>query len=293
MAKRVGLAVFGDLIALPFRAFGKQNQRIAARVVFLVFENQIEQLVEIDLIFRDAAAHGAGIGGVERRISGIAAEDAEDADALVRGDRGALALDGVAGARDRGRKADAVFGVANVVVHRLRNGDDFDALPVEMRGIAERVVAADRDQVVELQLLDIFQHLRRHVVDGGSDSAFGILRRRKARAGQKRRGFLHLERIRAGTVQPGAARAVDGACVLAVQRENVAADAGGIVEIDVRETFPAAPDAGDLPADLGAAVHHRLDYGIQTGDIAAARSVSRSSLPSFKTSPCAQVNYSL
>ncbi len=70
-------------------------------------------------------------------------------------DGGALALDGVGGAGDGGGEADAVFGVADVVVHRLRHCDDFEALPVEMRRVAERIVAADGDQIIELELLDI------------------------------------------------------------------------------------------------------------------------------------------
>jgi hypothetical protein len=93
----------------------------------------------------------------------------------MRTDRGALAVDGVGGARYGGRKADAVFGVADIVVHRLRNADHLDALLVEMRGVAQRVVAADGDQVIDLQLLDVLQHLRRHVVNGGGDALLGVL----------------------------------------------------------------------------------------------------------------------
>ena len=126
------------------------------------------------------------------------------------------------GARDGGGKADAVFGIAHIVVHRLGHRDDFDALPVEMRGIAERVVAADGDQIIELQLFDVLQHLRRHVVDSGGDAVLGVLRRRKRGAGEKPGHLLHLQRIGAGAVQPRAAGAVDGAGVVAVQREDVA-----------------------------------------------------------------------
>ena len=36
-------------------------------------------------------------------------------------------------------------------------------VPVQARGIAERVVAADGDQVVEPQLFQIFKHLRSQV----------------------------------------------------------------------------------------------------------------------------------
>ena len=95
MAEGVRLAVFPHLIAFPLGAFGKQHQRIAAGIILLVFDQQIDQLVEIDLEFGNAAAHGGDVGGVERRVAGVAAEDAENADAFVRADRGALPLDGV------------------------------------------------------------------------------------------------------------------------------------------------------------------------------------------------------
>ena len=78
----------------------------------------------------------------------------------MRADGGALPVDGIGGAADGGREADAVFGVAHVVIHRFRNGDNFDALLIQMRGVAERVVAADGDQIIEFQLFDIFEHLR-------------------------------------------------------------------------------------------------------------------------------------
>ena len=68
------------------------------------------------------------------------------------------------GARDGGREADAVLGVADVVVHRLRDGDDLDAELVELGRIAERVVAADGDQVVDAERLEVRQHLAGDVV---------------------------------------------------------------------------------------------------------------------------------
>ena len=45
--------------------------------------------------------------------------------------------------------------------------------------------------------------------------------------------------------------------------------AGGIVQINVRQSFPSAPDADDL-APIAATIYHRLDDGIQSGNVAAA-----------------------
>ena len=115
-----------------------------------------------------------------------------------------------------------------------------------MRGIAEGIVAADRDQVIEIQLFDVLQHPRRHVIDGGGHAAFWYSARRESLAARNAGTFLHLQRIGARAMQPRAAGAVDGAGVLAVERNDVARDAGGIVEIEVGEPFPAAPDTGHL-----------------------------------------------
>jgi hypothetical protein len=82
----LGFAVFAYLVALPLGALAEHNQRVVARICV-----QPDELVEVDLVFGDDAADRGGVRGVERRKAGIAAEDAENADALVRGDGGPLA----------------------------------------------------------------------------------------------------------------------------------------------------------------------------------------------------------
>ena len=99
----------------------------------------------------DGAADVGDVGGVERGEAGVATEDAEDADALVGADGGALAVDGAFGAGDGGGKADAVLSVADIVVHRLGDGDDLDAFLVEAGGVGEGIVAADSDNVVHAE----------------------------------------------------------------------------------------------------------------------------------------------
>ena len=88
-------------------------------------------------------------------------------------DGGALPLDGFGRARDGGRKADAVLGIAHVVVHRFRNGDDLETLGVQARGVAQRIVAADGDQVIEAQRFHVLQHAAGHVEDGRGDALLG------------------------------------------------------------------------------------------------------------------------
>src|SRR6516164_2158317 len=145
----VRLAIFLYLVALPLGALAEHDERIVARVRALLLEQQPDQLVEIDLVLRYDAPDRGSVRGVERRKSRVAAKDPENAYSFVRADSGALPLDGVAGAGDCGRETDAVLGVADVVVHRLGDGNDPGAETVELVGIAERVVAADRDQMID------------------------------------------------------------------------------------------------------------------------------------------------
>src|SRR6185436_9316921 len=120
-----------------------------------------------------------GVRRIERSEAGVTSEHAENTDALVRGDGGALALDGVAGAGDRGREADAVLGVVNVVVHRLGDGNNLDAELVELGGVAERVVTTDGNEVLDAQRRKVRQHLLGEI----PGIAFTALRQRQVFAG--------------------------------------------------------------------------------------------------------------
>ena len=84
------------------------------------------------------AADAGDVGGVERGVAGVAAEDAEEVDASWK-------LDPVAGARWCRWRVTAVekrcsTGVLHIVIHRLGDGDDAEA-GASSRGIAERIVA--------------------------------------------------------------------------------------------------------------------------------------------------------
>jgi len=43
----------------------------------------------------------------------------------------------------------------HVVVHGFGHRDDFHALPVQLRRVAQRIVAADGDYVIQVQRLDV------------------------------------------------------------------------------------------------------------------------------------------
>ncbi len=58
--------------------------------------------------------------------------------------------------------------------------------------------------------------------------------------------------------------------LVAVERQDVTATAGWVIQVDVGQAFPPAADADDFAADLATAVDDALDNGIQSGHIAAA-----------------------
>src|ERR1035438_7782803 len=124
--------VFLDLVAFPLGAFRKYRQRVVAGIVLLVANQESDQLLQIHLEFGDAAADGGDVGGIERGVSGVAPKHPEKPDALMRTHRGALALDGIHGARDSGRESDAVFRVSHIVVHGLWHGEHLNSLAVEL-----------------------------------------------------------------------------------------------------------------------------------------------------------------
>ena len=226
---RVRIAVLLHHVAFPLGALREDHQRVVARIVLLVGHQQLDEVLQADLVLRDAAPQGGDEGGVERGVAGVASKHAEHADALVRADRGALPVDGVHGACDGGRKADAVLGIAHVVVHGLGHGDDLHALPVQLRRVAQRIVAADGHHVIQVQRLDVFLHRPGHVERLGGDALLGGFGRGELLALQNRRELLHLGGAGARAVQPGAAGAVDGARVLAVQRLDIPGAAGRIL----------------------------------------------------------------
>ena len=223
---------------------------------------------QVDMVFGNAAPQRRDIRGVEGGVAGVAAEHAEDADPLVRAHGGALPLDGIDSAGDRGGEADAVFRVTHVVVHGLGHGHDRRAPPGELGRVAEGVVTADGDEVIQAEGLDVLLDRARDVV---RDTPARGGRGGKVLTREHGRQLGHAGRAGARRVQVGAAGAIDGASILPVERKHVARAARGILEIDVGQSFPAATQPDHGISKLAATVHHRFDHGVQAGHIAATR----------------------
>src|SRR5215469_8097588 len=270
MPECVGLAIFLHRVALPFGTFRKDGQRIVARIVSLVLNEQLDQMLEIDRIFGNATAHGGHVRRIQSGITRVAAEHPENTDPLVRSHRGTLTIDRVHGEGNRGRESNAVLGVADIVVHRLRHREYFHPLAIELRGIAQRVIAANRDQVVESERFDILQYRRSHIVDHAGYALLGRFIGFELLALQGGRQLFHLRGIRTRAVQKSSAGAIDRTRVLAIEWKDVPRLASRIVPIEVGETLPPSPDSHDLASDFGSAVNHRFDDGVQSRDVTAS-----------------------
>ena len=139
---------------------------------------------------------------------------------------------------------------------------------VKLGRVAERVVTADGDQMLDAERGKIRQHLPGEV-PGLGVAVLGAQGVRKVLAGEMIGQLLHFRWIGAARMQHGAAVPIDGAGVLAVQGDDVTALACRVIKVQVREALPAAPETNDFDIILAAAVGHGLDDRIQAGDVAA------------------------
>ena len=97
----------------------------------------------------------AGDAGVERDPAGVAAHHLQDHDAVVALGGGVQAVDGVRGHGHRGVEAERVVRGSQVVVDGLRHGHHGDAHVAEALGDLERAVAADGDDPVDAEVVDV------------------------------------------------------------------------------------------------------------------------------------------
>src|SRR6476469_1135331 len=152
MAERVLLAGQQLLLAaLGQRALGDHDDR---RVLTLEPPlDPVDDLVDVEVPLRHQDhVRAAGEAGVQRDPAGVAAHDLDDQGAVVRLGGGAQPVDGLGRDVHRGVEAEGVVGGAEVVVDGLRHTDHADAVVGQPLRDAEGVLAADRDQGVDLEL---------------------------------------------------------------------------------------------------------------------------------------------
>ena len=82
--------------------------------------------------------------------------------------------------------------------------------------------------------------------------------------------LLHARRIGSRGVQDGAAIAIDGTRIGTIEGPDIVIAALGVVQIDVRQSFPATPDAKHFEAVFRASVNGFFDDRVQPRNITAA-----------------------
>jgi hypothetical protein len=154
--------------------------------------------------------------------------------------RGMQAVDGLHGDVHRGVEAESEVRGPQVVVDGLRHADDLAACLVQFARDAEGVLAADRDQRVDAQALEVLQNaLDPGLAVGGGGLVRGVGPRRSE------------NRSPAGQDAPDRGN---------VEHHGVA----------LKRAAPAVPETEELHlVFLRASPHDRPDHGVQAGTIAA------------------------
>src|SRR6185436_15524447 len=149
------LFAFGRLDRL-----GNDHQReVPARILDLFYfgGNAFQRVFNLGYQNDVGPARNAGC---QRDMSGVAAHDLQDHDAVMAGRRGLQAVEGLGCHRHRRVEADRTFRHADVVVDRFGNADQVDAaLTGQLLQDGKAAVAADSDHGVETQRLEAVDDL--------------------------------------------------------------------------------------------------------------------------------------
>src|SRR5690242_2516022 len=223
---------------------------------------QFGEALDVELVFRDdAPVGGASHCGKHGGVTGIAAEDLDDHEALVRAGGSAKAIDELQSARDTSAESNAIVRAGHIVVHGLGDGDDLEAFFMQADAIAEGVIAADGNESVDAEPGEILENFGREIV------------------------FLQVE----GVLQVGGnAGLADAAGIRSGGVEESAAGTGGAIDNFLREhqkiigivvvlfadhvdeAGPTVTEADNLIAFMKRADSYSADRGIQAGNVAAA-----------------------
>jgi hypothetical protein len=266
MSELIRSADVGHRRATPDGPLGGDDEAVVARVGGMVRSQQGAERIEVVGHLGDDAAGGRDVRRVQRGEARVPAEDPEDPDPLVAAKRRPLAVDRLLGAGDGGREADAVLGALDVVIHGLRDRHQRDALIDQDLRVRQRVVATDRDQDVHAEVSQVVEDPRGQVVEIVTDRVAGALRLVHPR---RQPGRAHLAGVGSRGVQDGATGPLDRPGVDPVERTEVVLGRR-IARPQVGEPLPATADAEGGVPDLGGAVDHALDDGVEARDVASA-----------------------
>ena len=159
------VAFENHLAALEHCAFRYQHDRVAAGIAAAVFAQEFSQPFDVESVLGNhATVGGPGHGRQHGGETGVTTKDLEHHEAFVGSGRSPQPVGHLDGAGDAGAESDAVVGSRDVVVHGLRNCHDFHAFLVQAHAVAQGVIAADRDQVLDAEPLQVLQNFGRQIV---------------------------------------------------------------------------------------------------------------------------------
>ena len=107
------------------------------------------------------ASHGRQHGSETR----VPAKYLQHKESLVRTSYRPQAVRHLDGPGNAGAETNTVICSRDIIVHCLGNADDLDPLFVKMDCIAERVITANRDHIVDPEPFQVLDHLRGQVID--------------------------------------------------------------------------------------------------------------------------------
>ena len=110
------------------------------------------------------------------RKARVPAENFQHHEPFVRTGRSAQRIGHLNRTRDARAETDAVVGPRHVVVHRFRNGHHAHAFLMQAHTIAQRVVAADWNHILDTQPRQILQHFGRQIVLFGVVFSLQVIR---------------------------------------------------------------------------------------------------------------------
>jgi hypothetical protein len=167
--------------------------------------------------------------------AGVPSHHLDDQRAVVRLGGGVQPVDGVHGDLHGGVEAERVVGGAQVVVDGLRHADDVEAGRGQLGGDAQGVLAADGDERVDTELVEVAAHRLDAVLD--------------------------LHDVRTAAAEDGAAAREDAAGLGDAERHRVL----------LERTPPAVAEADELvPVHLHALPDHGPDDSVEPGAVAPA-----------------------
>src|SRR5581483_4350438 len=263
VTESVGAVTFKDHFpAIEHRTFRDEDDGVTTGILTAIGQEQLGQLIDVEFVFgNDTTVRRSCHGGKHSSEPCVAAKNLEHQETLVRSRGGAKIVGHLDGSRDAGAEADTVVGSRDVVVHGLRNGDDFHAFLVQAHGVAQGVVAADGDEVLDAEVFQIFEHFGSQIILVSAESFTQM---------GWHAGFADPSRVGARTVEESTTGAAGAIHRLFGEHLKVFTIVGSLVADHVDQAAPSATKPYDLITFPQGTNGDGANGRIQSGNVASA-----------------------